>query len=358
MLAYRRGVPDEPRATTDTTDTNHELMHPVGDAPAWSESYYFNFVDPDSKIAMFTRMGWRPGDGWADALHVVYLEGRRVLFTYGRRDIGTDLTAYDGDLRVGGLELECNEAHRSWTVAYSGDAQDIADGAILLERRKQRPDGWYQPATLDMSVTFTCTSDAHFTWSDDPDTGAKGHFEQSGRVEGRITVGDETWDVAGHGVRDKSWGPRDWGAAKRSDDSGGASDDRAFSTAEAPNPFVVWFSANFGPDIAMGGVCWPDPDGIVRGGGWIHRDGAKEKLHDVEVVTRFADGSLIHDGVTLTARTGSGDRVEIEGVVWTVCPTKIPMRNGATFVNEGVAEFTWGDRVGYGIAEVWHAVRL
>jgi hypothetical protein len=34
------------------------------------------------------------------------------------------------------------------------------------------------------------------------------------------------------------------------------------------------------------------------------------------------------------------------------------MRNGATFVNEGVAEFTWGDRVGYGIAEVWHAVRL
>lgn len=29
-----------------------ERMHPVGDEPAWSESYYFNFVDPQSKLAM------------------------------------------------------------------------------------------------------------------------------------------------------------------------------------------------------------------------------------------------------------------------------------------------------------------
>ena len=40
-----------------------ELMHAVGDDPAWSESYYFNFVDPVSKIGMFTRMVFRPGSG-------------------------------------------------------------------------------------------------------------------------------------------------------------------------------------------------------------------------------------------------------------------------------------------------------
>ena len=27
-----------------------ERMHPVRDEPAWSESYYFNFVDPDTKL--------------------------------------------------------------------------------------------------------------------------------------------------------------------------------------------------------------------------------------------------------------------------------------------------------------------
>ena len=40
-------------------------------------------------VGMFTRMGFRPGNGWADALHAVYLGGSRVAFTYGRR---TDLS--------------------------------------------------------------------------------------------------------------------------------------------------------------------------------------------------------------------------------------------------------------------------
>ena len=40
----------------------------------------------------------------------------------------------------------------------------------------------------------------------------------------------------------------------------------------------------------------------------------------------------------------------------TICPTKIPRRDGVTFVNEGLARFRTGDRVGYGIAEHWHAV--
>ena len=55
-----------------------EAMHPTGEDRAWSESYYFNFVDPKSGVGMFTRMGFRPGNGWADALHAVYLGGQRV----------------------------------------------------------------------------------------------------------------------------------------------------------------------------------------------------------------------------------------------------------------------------------------
>jgi hypothetical protein len=96
-----------------------ERMHPVRNEPAWSESYYFNFVDPDTKLAMFTRMGFRPGDGWADGLHAVYLGGDRVAFTYGRRTIDADLARYDGDLTVGGLRLECVEPFGLWRVGYS-----------------------------------------------------------------------------------------------------------------------------------------------------------------------------------------------------------------------------------------------
>ena len=63
-------------------------------------------------------------------------------------------------------------------------------------------------------------------------------------------------------------------------------------------------------------------------------------------------------GRKLTATTETGEPVEITGEVLNVCPTKIPMAGGATFVNEGLARFQWGEHTGYGIAEHWHAVAL
>ena len=71
-----------------------------------------------------------------------------------------------------------------------------------------------------------------------------------------------------------------------------------------------------------------------------------------------ARASIVHTGVVLTGETQSGEAIRITGRVLNVCPTKIPMPGGATFVNEGLTEFRWHDRTGYGIAEHWHAVSL
>jgi len=327
-----------------------ERMHPVGTEPAWSESYYFNFVDPDSKVAMFTRMGFRPGDGWADGLHAVYLGGDRVAFTYGRRDIEADLHKYDHDLTVGGLSLACVVPFENWEVSYRGPAQDIADAAILLERRKARPAGWYQAATLEMAVDFNALSEPHYAAN-----GARGHFEQTGAVRGNIALirGDrrETFTVNGFGVRDKSWGPRDWGAGS------GAGAAASAARPSGPAPFVNWFSMNFGPALAMGGSCFRHPDGALRGAGWIQRDGRTEDLLDVVIESQYRPDSIWHTAVRLTGRTASGASVNVDGRILTICPTKIPMIGGATFVNEGLAEFTTEGLTGYGISEHWHAVR-
>lgn len=327
---------------------NDELMHPAGDDPAWSESYYFNFVDPASKLGMFTRMGFRPGSGWADALHVVYLAGKRVAFTYGRREIGRDLSAYDGDLEAGDLTIDCVEPHRKWRITYRGPAQDIADAGILLMRRKSRPDGWFAPATLDMDLAFDCLTEPHFAAR-----GSHGHFEQSGHVTGSIRLDDDHWTVSGYGVRDKSWGPRDWGAGTR--DSGAAP---ATAAPSGPAPFVNWFSMNFGEHAALGGSCFRHPDGVIRGAGWLARDGKHTDLENVVIESDYAAGSILHTGVRLTGATAEGEAVEITGRVLNVCPTKIAMPGGATFVNEGLTEFRWGERTGYGIAEHWHAVSI
>jgi hypothetical protein len=317
------------------------MRHPVGSDPAWSESYYFNFVDHSREIGMFTRMGFRANQGWADGLHVVFLGGRRVAFCYDRRDLG----AGDHDLEVGGLSLERVDPFRSWRVRYHGRAQDIEDAAVLATRRRHRPEGWYTPAELKMEAEFTALAAPHY----DP-LGQQGHFEQTGRVTGHIILDRETWEFDGLGVRDKSWGARSWTLPLWAADPVGA-------RAAGPSPLVIWCSGNFGPDLALG-CCLVDDhgDGLQLLGGWLQEEGRTKQLRSATVDSAYRQDSLLHSGLGLEAVCFDGTRFEVAGEVLTVCPTKIPVPGGATFVNEGLTRYTLGDRTGYGIAEYWHLV--
>ena len=95
----------------------------------------------------------------------------------------------------------------------------------------------------------------------------------------------------------------------------------------------------------------------MRGEGWLQRNGQSSVLNDVLITTDYRSDSIIHTDVALSAVTDAGEAITMTGKVLSVCPTKIPSPGGATFVNEGLTEFTWGDRTGYGIAEHWHAVK-
>ena len=334
---------------TSTADPADELFHPVGDHPSWSESYYFNFVDPDTGIGAFTRMGFRPNDGWADALHAVYLPEGRVAFTYGRRtDLTPEVVETLGPLdpAVGNLTLRRGEPFRRWDIVYSGEAQDVDDPTVLLAPTKDRPAGWMRPQQLEMDVAFEVLSEPHYAVG-----GAQGHFEQTGRVRGRIHLGDEQWDVDGYGVRDKSWGPRTWQAPS------GSQAKAAGPGAVEEGCFLNWFSMNFGPDLALGGACGRTADGAFRGKGWIQRGSETLDLLDVTMTTEYdPTNPLLHQQVQLRGTDSRGASVVVDGTVLTICPTKIPRRDGVTFVNEGLARFQTDDRVGYGIAEHWYAV--
>lgn len=325
-----------------------ELFHPVGDHAAWSESYYFNFVDPSTGLGAFTRMGFRPNDGWADALHAVYLPDGRVAFTYGRRtDLTPAVVAGLGpvDPQVANLTLRRGEAFTRWDIVYSGPSQLMSDPTVMNLATKDRPEGWCTDTPLEMEVAFEAITEPHYAVG-----GSQGHFEQTGRVHGTVRVGDESWEVHGFGVRDKSWGPRTWQAPS------GSAAKKAGPAAVESGCFLNWFSMNFGDDLAMGGACGRTDDGFV-GKGWIQRGQRVIDLNDVRITTVFdPTNPLLHETVQLRAVDADGTAVLVDGTVLTICPTKIPRRDGVTFVQEGLARFEMDGRTGFGIAEHWHAV--
>ncbi len=339
-----------------STRVDDELFHSVGDHPSWSESYYFNFVDPATGVGAFTRMGFRPNDGWADALHAVYLPGGRVAFTYGRRtDLTPAVVAGLGpvDPAVGNLTLRRGESFKRWDIVYNGAAQDMDDPTVMLAATKDRAEGWHRPAHLEMDVAFEAISEPHYAVG-----GSQGHFEQTGRVAGTIRLGGEHWEVNGFGVRDKSWGPRTWQGP-----SGSAAKEAGPTVAET-GCFLNWFSMNFGADLALGGAVGKTSDGTFRGKGWIQRNGETLDLDDVTMTTVYdPTNPLLHETVQLRGTDSNGLAIVVDGTVMTICPTKIPRRDGVTFVNEGLARFETdgpnpgdGRITGYGIAEHWHAV--
>ena len=171
-------------------------------------------------------------------------------------------------------------------------------------RSKARPEGWFKPAHLKMALTFECLTEPHYAAR-----GIRGHFEQSGRVSGIIELGEERWEVNGYGVRDKSWGPRDWGAQDR--ETGQSSP----PIEAGPKPFVNWFSMNFGDYAALGGSCFRHKDGVVRGEGWLQRDGKSVALKNLVIATTYQPESIIHETVHLTGETEEGEALDIEGTV-------------------------------------------
>ena len=115
----------------------------------------------------------------------------------------------------------------------------MADPTVMLAATKDRAADWKVDAQLDMDVAFEAISAPHYAVG-----GSQGHFEQTGRVTGRIRLGDEQWDVDAYGVRDKSWGPRTWQAPS------GTAAKAAGPAAVEQGCFLNWFSMNFGADLA------------------------------------------------------------------------------------------------------------
>ena len=179
-----------------------ELPHSPGDAPLWCENYLSYLYAPDVGVGVWSHMCHRAGSPelW-DEKFLVALPGDRYLaakaFSPGYADRGP---------RTSALWLSCQEPFARWTMRFTGAAR-LLDGAQL--RSRPVADGPHVPVELVLDVAAIGPAYDFGEEKLDQSWGT-GHYEQPLRYRGRLRYGEESLELDGTGLRDHSWGARDY----------------------------------------------------------------------------------------------------------------------------------------------------
>jgi hypothetical protein len=315
-----------------------DYMHEHAGEPTYNESAYFNFFDPDVRLGGFVRIGNRPGEGHAEMTVCLYLPDGRVAFMFWRAELERN-ERFD----AAGLRLEVVKPFAEHRISYDGTCCLLERPLDLLDPRRAFSENPHVPVSLELRYERLSDpfggeprerlSDGKWVSAPPPDRAefARGHLEQHGRAIGSVIVAGAQWRVDGYGLRDRSWGPRTWQALER----------------------YRWLTMNFGPGAGIAAALVVQRDGQELHGGYIYRTG--EPLTPLERVSLETEYSPDHDlHSTLSAilhPADGGDPQLISGRVLRMVPLRNRRRGVTTRIAEGLTEWRWNDRVGYGWSE-------
>jgi hypothetical protein len=306
-----------------------DYTHELGPEPNFNESMYFNFFDPKQSIGGFIRIGNRANEGRAEVTVTLYLQDGRVLFTFKRAQIDNN-EAFD----AGGVRFEVIEPSQKLRSVYQGSVVDLDEPRNMTDPRKAFTESPRRRIQLDLiheavgPMYGSAGSRSESALSAEQQFG-KAHYEQHMAVSGTLEIDGEVTRIDGFGLRDHSWGPRYWQAIES----------------------YQWLTMNYGADLgAMVSVIRRDADN-VRMGGVIIRNGDFEAIRHAEVSADYEDNGLYHKAVTARLETASGEKHVITGDVKGFIPLRNRREGLVTHIGEGMTEWKWGDRIGYGLSE-------
>ena len=108
---------------------------------------------------------------------------------------------------------------------------------------------------------------------------------------------------------------------------------------------------NFGRDLGVM-VSRVQVEGAkAREGGVIVRDGELSHIAKVAIEADFEENGLYHRALVAKIETRDGERHEIRGEVKGFIPLRNRREGMTTHIGEGMTEWTFGDRTGYGLSE-------
>ena len=304
-------------------------LHPLGPEPNFNESMYFNFFDPKKSLGGFVRLGNRANEGQAEMTVCLFLPGERVLFAFKRAKIDHN-DAFD----AGGLRFEVVEPTERLRTAYEGGVIELANPKALSDPSRAFRESPRRRISLDLlheavGPMYGQSHDDREVERDADKQFAKAHYEQHMRVAGAVDLGDETIEIEGYGLRDHSWGPRYWQAIER----------------------YEWLTMNFGPDLGAMVTRIQVEGAEPREGGVIVRGDELVPIAKAEIAAEYEDNGLYHRSLVAKIETRSGERHEIHGAVRGFIPLRNRREGLVTHIGEGMTEWTFGERTGYGLSE-------
>ena len=304
--------------TATVIEPADEAFHAPGPEPQWSDSLYFGGGDARSGAAFYTRIGRRPNESVVEGAVGVWLPDGRFLLAFAReRDEDEPREARREEIAAGPSSYECVAPFELWRLRFDGGGRLFARAEDVGEARDA-----YEEVALQGELRFTAWIPPFEFRSGLAQGVATRHYEQPGSIAGVLTIGGDRIPFAGAGMRDHSWGVRDWQGV----------------------PYWRWMGMLVDPDtfVLLNNVGTADGGETV--GGCLMRAGE---------LSPIVAGATEGDQRAFVARASDelGRTVELEGSAVSVAPLRQRRDGRLTLVNEGLTRLRWDGREGLGISE-------
>jgi hypothetical protein len=294
----------------------HECWQRPGSEEQWSDSFYFGGGNGRG-LAFYSRIGRRPNEGVTEGALGIWLPGRGFLLSFAREGGGEEIEA-------GPVRFDCALPLVLWELRFRGAGRLFERAEHVATRRDA-----YETVPVEAHLRFTAWHDPLGFRSGLTESVASRHYEQPGSVAGTIRVGEERHALAGVGMRDHSWGVRDWQGV----------------------PYWRWFGMIADPDnfVVLNNV--GTRDGGEVAGGYVMKDGVLAPVESCETESELDPELGCQRSFAARARDAAGRETTLRGRAVEVAPLRQRRDGRLTHVNEGLTEYDWEGRQGTGISE-------
>ncbi len=292
-----------------------ERFHQPGAEEQWSDSLYFG--GGDGETTLYTRIGRRPNEGRIEGALGIWAPDGRFVLGFGR---GPDSEA----ITAGPVAYECALPFELWRIRVAGRGRAFARAEDLA----LAPDS-YEEVELGGELRFSAWTGPVTFASGLTGAVAGHHYEQPGSLAGVLEIDGARVPIAGRGIRDHSWGVRDWQRV----------------------PYWRWFGIAVDPDnfLMLNNV------GVAGGGetagGLVMRDGVASEVAGCETESELDPELGCQRRFVARATDALGREAVLEGEAVSVAPLRQRRDGRLTVVNEGLTRLRWDGHEGRGISE-------